>query len=252
VVVAVSVLAAGIAYAVSRSLPASYQSSATFRVTVPNQQGVNDSVVTAANDLASQYAQLVDSTPVLDAAATTLHVPASSLNGKIGASTVNAQNLVQVTASAATPAVAEARASAAVYALVEYLDTINAKQGSIYAANASKALAPIDRTLTNLTRRLGTDKPGMQASDAAVLASLLSQRQQVLDSLATNVAAGLPTLQVISPGNGASQVSPRPKLYALITFVVVLLIAARIGYLLFRRASRAALVRAQRHGAPSS
>ncbi len=235
----VSLLVAAAVDLGTRHLPARYQANAIFRVGVPNQQGVNDSVVTAGNDLATQYAQLADSSPVIDGTAAALKEPASTLSGEISGGTVGAQNLVQVTARAATAAEASARAAAAIRTMLAYLVQIDTQQGATYARNASKYLAPINQTLTNLSARVRTDRPSQRATDSVVLATLLEQRQQALASLATDAAAGEPTLQLISTGSGASQVSPRPTLYALIAFVVVLLISCRVAFLYVERAPRA-------------
>jgi capsular polysaccharide biosynthesis protein len=243
----VSVVVAAAVFVVSHRVPATYQSTADFRVTVPNQQGVNDSVVTAANDIASQYAQLTSAAPVLAGAAATLRVPVATLSGEISGGTVNAENLVQVTASGASPAVAQSRAQAIVVAMVNYIDSIDAQQASMYSANAAKLLPSLDQELAGLTKMLSGASASAKATHSGAVATLLEQRQQLLDTLATSAAAGEPTLQIVSTGTGASQVTPRPSLYALIAFVVALLIATRVGYLVDRRRSLGA-VAARSHG----
>ncbi|HEY6398369.1 MAG TPA: hypothetical protein VIX82_13030, partial [Solirubrobacteraceae bacterium] len=100
VVLAVALLVGAIAYGVGSALPSVYQSSGVIRVTVLSQQGLSDPTVIAANDLATQIAQLATSQPVLSMAAGRLGVGAGSLTDKISGSTIGAQNLVQVSATA--------------------------------------------------------------------------------------------------------------------------------------------------------
>lgn len=260
--VVAAVVVAGAVYSVSRRLPKSYQASATFRVTVLNQQGVNDTVVTAANDLATQYVQLANSQPVLDAAAKTLHSPASTLNGEISASTVSAQNLVQVTASASDPALATARAHAALTAMVTYIQRINVKQSAMYVHQVLAALTPINKLIKQLTGQLNENATSQrsrgttsqqsggttsqQSANPALLSSLLIQRQQVLQSLATETAAGQPSLQVVSPGGAASVSYPKPTLYALIALVVALLVGLRLVFVLGGRHGAAKMATVER------
>ena len=72
-------LAAIVVYGIGHHLPAVYTASGTLRVATATQSGIADSNVTAQNDLASQYAQLVGSSSVVAMAAKTLGVrPARS------------------------------------------------------------------------------------------------------------------------------------------------------------------------------
>ena len=231
----VAVVVAGVVYEVSKGLPATYQASGTFRVTVPNQIGINDSVVTASNDLASQYAQLATAQSVEDAAAATLGVGPSTLNGQITASTVAAQTLVQVNASGPSPSVADARAQAATQALVTYIDSIPHSPGLNYAHLVSRGLVPIDTQITQVEARLKNDDQNQRQSDLIALTSLISQRDQAAQSVATNTAGGQPSLKVVSPGGGAAVSYPKPSLYALIGFLVALVIALRLAYALGNR-----------------
>ena len=245
----VAVVIGAIVYVVSDSLTKSYHASGTFRVTVPNQQGINDTVVTAANDLATQYVQLVSSAPVVDRAAKRLGVAPSSLNGSITASTVAAQNIVQVTASSHSPSIASARASAATYALVHYIETINSGQAVQYSHTINRSLIPLNRQIASLTAQISAAQAKPSAAnnakvvnDQTVLSSLLAQRQQTAQQLATNAAGGQPTIQLVSPGGTASIAYPKPSLYAVIGFIIALLITLRIAFLLTvarRRRARA-------------
>jgi hypothetical protein len=226
---------AAVVYLVANTLPATYESSAQFRVTVPNQAGLTDATVMAANDLATQYSQLATATTVINAAARTLKVPPADLSGEITGSTVNAQNLIEVTASTDTAGAAQARASAVAGALRKYIDLINARQSTTYSRNVASGLVPLDTEIAKYTKRLSGASVAERANINLLLGSLLSQRQQVLASTARDTAAGRPTLQGISSASAAVKTSPRPKLYALVGLVAAALISGRIAFLLLRR-----------------
>jgi capsular polysaccharide biosynthesis protein len=226
---------AAVVYLVANTLPATYESSAQFRVTVPNQAGLTEATVMAANDLATQYSQLAGATTVVNAAARALKIPPAALSGEIAGGTVNAQNLVQVTASTDSPGTAQARASAVANALRKYIDGINARQSSTYSRNVTSGLLPLDAEIARYTKRLNGASVTERANINLLLGSLLSQRQQVLASTARDTAAGRPTLQGIASASTAVKTSPRPKLYALVALVAAALIAGRIAFLLLRR-----------------
>jgi capsular polysaccharide biosynthesis protein len=233
--VLVPLVVAGFVYVVANTLPATYESNAQFRVSVPNQAGLTEATVMAANDLATQYSQLASASTVIDAAARTLKISPSQLSGEISGSTVNAQNLVQVTASADTPGAAQARASAVADALRRYIDRINARQSATYSRNVTSGLVPLDEEIASYTKRLQSASETERQSINLLLGSLLSQRQQVLASTARDTAAGRPTLQGIASASAATKTSPRPKLYALVALVAAGLVSARIAFLLLRR-----------------
>jgi hypothetical protein len=231
----VPLVVAAVVYVVANTLPATYQSNAQFRVSVPNQAGLTEATVMAANDLATQYSQLAGASTVVNAAARTLKTPPSELAGAISGSTVNAQNLVQVTATADSPGAAQDRAAAVATALRKYVDGINARQSATYSRNVTSGLGPLDEEIARYTKRLTGASETERQSINLLLGSLLSQRQQVLASTARDTAAGRPTLQGIASASVASKTSPRPKLYALVALVAAGLVSGRIAYLLLRR-----------------
>ena len=231
----VPLVVAGFVYVVANTLPATYESNAQFRVSVPNQAGLTEATVMAANDLATQYSQLASASTVIDAAARTLKISPSQLSGEISGSTVNAQNLVQVTASADSPGDAQSRAAAVADALRKYIDRINGRQSATYSRNVTSGLVPLDEEITRYTKRLQSASETERQSINLLLGSLLSQRQQVLASTARDTAAGRPTLQGIASASAASKTSPRPKLYALVALIAAGLVSGRIAFLLLRR-----------------
>jgi len=229
----IALLAAAGAYAVGRKLPATFQSSGTVRIAVSSQQGTSDPVILGANDLASQYAQLVSSVPVTALAAKSLRVPAASLTGKISGSTVAAQNLIQITASARSPTQAEARAHAATNAFAQYVTQIDNQQAADYAARVSSGVMQLDAEIARLKAH--------PTQNAMQIAQLIGQRALLLSDVAQNNASSEPSLQIIDARTVASQTAPKPKLYALVALVLVLIVAGRLAFVLSRQASPAAL-----------
>lgn len=215
---AISMLAAVVVYGIGHRLPAVYASSGTIRVATVTQNGIADSNVTAENDLASQYAQLVSSSSVVTMTAKALGVPPSELSGKINGSTLGAQNILAVTVSASTPAAAVLRAQAAVHAVAGYLTQLTAQFDTAYA--------------TILQSRVrDTSIPGDTASHIApqVLAAYANARATALFEALRDAAGNQPSFQIINPGGGASQTAPKPKLYALVAFIVALLLSLRVA-----------------------
>lgn len=236
--VAASFAAAILAYGVGKLIPATYQSSGLLRVAVPAQGGVNDPVVLAANDSATQYALLATTEPVARLSAEKLGVPESRLRGTISGSTVSAQNLVQVTVTGDSPGSAVARASAATVSLARYITLLNARESNQYVARVQRGLAQSNATLRSLTARLATDSPAERTADTSMLQTLDSQHAQMLEDVARDAAGDQPSVQVVNPSSPATVLSPQPKLYALVVFVVALIVSIRAAFVVSRRHAR--------------
>ena len=173
---------------------------------------------------------------MINAAARQLGEQPDSLRNEIVGSTVNAQNLVQVTATA------------------DQADRGGAPRGRGHHG-AARLRRPHQRPAEPdvLQQRLRGPRAGREGDRELqaqlktartliqrqnlnlILGSLLAQRQGVLSSLAENAAAGRPTLQGISQETSANKVRPRPGLYALVGGIVAALISARVAQLLLRR-----------------
>lgn len=211
-------------------LPATYSSDGLIRVALASQQGIQDPVVTAANDIASQYAQLASSQPVTILTAAKLGVTPRSLDGKINGSTLSAQNLVQVTATGDSSSVAVARAGAATTSLQQYVTKLNAQQTGQYVSVAQSGLRQTNANIAQLSARLAKDSPAGRTADSLVIASLNSTRDQLLGQIARDAAGNQPALQVVEVASPASKTLPKPWLYALVAFVVALIISLRVAY----------------------
>ena len=213
----VSVVAAGVAYAVGDAITKTYQASGTIRVDVPTQAGIDDSNVTAANDLASQYAPLVAEDPVAALTAKRLGVSAQTLHNQLTGSTVSAENILQVTANGGSASEAESRAAAGVRAAEAYFIKLTS------AAN--------DKYVSSLQTRIrNTTVTGASASSSNAAAQVDNARAVAMFDADRDAAGNQPTFQIVNLTNSASVVSPKPKLYAVVAFVVVLLISLRLAF----------------------
>ncbi len=224
---AVSVLAAVLAYGIGHRLPPVYQSSGTIRVATATQNGIADSNVTAENDLASQYAQLVGSNSVVAMTAKALGVPPQTLSGKISGSTVGAQNVLEVTATASTAGAAVARAQAAASAVALYLTQLTVQFNTAYAIRLE-------------SRIRNTALPGETAPNQPpqVLAANANSRETALFQALRDAAGNQPSFQIVDAAGAAAQTAPKPKLYAIVAFVVVLLLSLRVAFVLRSPARR--------------
>jgi capsular polysaccharide biosynthesis protein len=226
----ISLVAAAGAYAIGLALPSVYQSNGTFRVVVPAQLGIQDPNVTAGNDLATQYAQLASSDLIRDLTARALDVTPSSLDGKIVGSTVAAQNIVQVTASGSSTSLARDRTGAALASLRSYVGHLNALLNLQYVANVKRGL-----TSPLIAGTAGSAKVTPVTPVTQLSGSLAGIQAQVLGQVVRDAAGNEPALQTVDPANSASKTSPRPPLYAVVAFIVALLITSRLAFVLGRR-----------------
>jgi capsular polysaccharide biosynthesis protein len=237
-VMAASLLVAAGAYLVGSALSKVYQSSGVIRVTVLSQQGISDPVVTAGNDLASQIAQLADAQPVIDMAARSLGLRAGDLSDKINGSTLGAQNLVQVTATGSSPDSAMRRSTAATMSLAGYQQSLNASAVNQYLATVQAALVPLQSKIQGIYARIATDSPTLRAADTLQLETLLTTRSQVIGQVSRDAASSRPYLQAVSYSSAPSVVYPKPALYALVAFLVALILAGRLAFTVVSRRTR--------------
>jgi hypothetical protein len=232
-----SLVVAGAVYLISNRVAARYQSSATVRVSVQATSGISDPAVTAANDLASQDAQLASSAPVLRGAAARLHVARSTLEGTVTAGTIAAQNLVRISTTGSSPTQAQRRATAVARSFVSYIDRIDARQVGSYEAAVTSKLRPLAHEIATARKRLLSTNAETQRNATVLLSGLLSQQQTVLSSVAQASAAAQPSLQLVASGSVGTKISPKPSLYAGIGLLATLLILGRFLYVIGMRRS---------------
>lgn len=240
-ILAAAVAAGAGTYFGSRLIPASYEASALISVTsAPVSGGISDAVV-ASNDLASQYAQLVDSAPVLTRAKAGLGAEASGLAGAVSAGTVAGQNLVSVRADGSTPTAAQRRANAVADSFVTYITGVNATRAQALISSVKKQLAANASAVTAeelQALRAIANGNATRVDVAGLLGTLGSQKQQLLADVVQNAAAAQPSVDVAVPAEAGTKTQPRPLLYAIVAFFAVALVVAE-GFVLARRRSTA-------------
>ena len=234
----VSLAVAVAVYVISNRASPRYQSSATVRVSVQATTGISDPAVTAANDLASQFAQLAPSTPVLKAAAQKLGVTTSSLEGTVTSGTIAAQNLVRVSATGGSATQAQERATAVARAFVAYIDRIDARQAGAYERAVTSKLGPLASEIAAARKQLRSSNAEVQRNATVLLSGLLSAQQTVLSSVAQGSATAQPSLQLVASGSAGSKTSPKPSLYAGIGLLAALLLLGRFLYVVGMRRAR--------------
>jgi capsular polysaccharide biosynthesis protein len=219
VCVVASLVAGLLAYEIGHSLTATYQSSGTIRIALASEGGTNDPDVLATNDLATQYAQLVTSTTVQALTAQRLRVPVADLNGELRGSTVAAQNLLQVTASAGTPGLAQSRAAAATTVMKSYLASLSTRVGQQYLNALANGLAEL---------RAQRGRP------RGTTAAIVQAKAQAIASGVRDAAGSVPQFEIVDAQGDPTETTPKPKLYAILAFVVVLIISGRLAFVMNR------------------
>jgi capsular polysaccharide biosynthesis protein len=232
-IVLFAIIVAGVVYGATSQLSPRYQASATVQVALLGGSATSEGV-TAANDLASQYAQIVDADPVVDAVAQKLGEGRSAIRDNVSGSTINDQNLISVSARAGNAEQASRRAPAAAQALVTYVTKTVQKQSTSINDEAIAQLKPLDDQIRDLRRQTANASRSETRSQQYIasqqsLATLEAQRAAAIGDIARNGADGRPAIQVLNPAGDGSKVSPKPLLYAGAAFLVALLLAAQVA-----------------------
>lgn len=236
-----ALICASATYLASLFVPPTFESTVLLRVTTgATSTGSSDGVL-AANQLAAQYSQLVLSSGVLERTAALTGETVSKLSGALSGSVQANQNIVTITATAGSATRADALSAAAGEALAEYVlstlvdpggDVMRAQltelQESLAAARTDAVDASavlLESEVTSPERTLGQ----LQYNAAASLISNLSSRERELRAdLEIREAEQAVAVTPLGSPNGPQTTSPRPTLYALVAFVVTLLIAAHL------------------------
>jgi capsular polysaccharide biosynthesis protein len=240
---AIALAAGGAAYGISRyAVSPTYSSSADVVITAHTVSGGLSDAITASNNLASQYAQLADSPPVLARASRDLPDGGHGLAAATSAGTVSDQNLVRVTATAGTPRLAQRRANAVSNAFVVHINAVNADAAAQLRSSVERqlnssqqAIAKAEASVAAATRNaLAARKsriPGLSSVLAArqsLLASLITQRQSILSDLDQSSVEAQPSVRVSAVAGLGTQIQPKPVLYAGVAAVVTALAAGQV------------------------
>ena len=231
-VLIIAVVIGGVTYVVSKKVPAQFRSTATVSVQVTGAADPNESA-TAANSVASQYAQIVTGGTVLEAAAKTLSSgDASGLSGAISGGTVADQNIVQVRATGASAGQAQRRATAVVNALRLYVTRVSSNAASAYSRTARRQLQPIDTQISSISAKISAASrdaltSGRYLAFQQTLSTLIAQRSSAEAAIAQNATNGQPTMNLLSTAGSGTQVAPKPTLYAGVAFVLALILVSQ-------------------------
>jgi len=237
-VLSAAVIAGVAVFAVSHLIPKRFSASAIVRVTLPSGAALSEQSVQASNDLASQYTQVATAAPILSRAAAKLGPTAASLSSDVTASTVAGENLVQISARGTSAGESEARANAVARAFVAYLNEENTKSSASAGAHLRTVQRQLQKVETNIENLQASREHGETLSKTKRLrlttlqneASSLQALEQSLFQAQVNSQA--PNLSVFSPAGPGSQTQPQPKLYALVAFLVALLLASQAAVFL--------------------
>jgi len=223
-----AVLVAIITFALSEAVPATYSSQSKVALLVSGTD-INDTTL-GADNLASQYAQMVSATPVLLAASKLLRRSDAIPSSAISAGSVGAENLIAIQATADSAALAQARAAAVTGAFINYISTQVDSQASSYQRTSTAQLRPLNAQIAQTQAALDSAPPASTPKSLALeetLNALIAQRAAALSSIAQTAVAGRPTATLVSDAGAGSKTAPRPALYALVAFIVGLLVIAR-------------------------
>ena len=219
-------------YVIAGQVPAEYRSSASLVVQV---SGTNpDEAATAANTVASQFAQDVTGEAVIAAAARKLNTSdAKGLSSNVSGGTVAAQNVVQIVATGSSPEQAQRRATAVSAGLTRYAHTIVDVQAKTYARAARAQLAPISAQIATVTAELSEIPAPQQNSGHAIslegtLSTLVSERASASATIAQQATGGEPSVSPLDEAGLGSKTAPKPTLYAAAAFVLALLLLWRL------------------------
>jgi capsular polysaccharide biosynthesis protein len=237
----IAIAAAGATYGVSKAVSPKFSSSGSVAVNVTGGPDPSQTA-TAANTLASQYAQDVTAQTVIAHAIGALAPSdARGLTSAVSGGTVAGQNVVQVTAVGSSAGQAQRRASAMLDALSAYVARSVAARSSAYSKAVAQQLAPIDHEIRTISDEI-SHAPASELNTGRYLAlqqtlsTLIAQRSASIVNTAQSATGGQPSLSTLTAASTGSQTAPRPTLYTAVAFLVALLVATQaVMYLAPRR-----------------
>jgi capsular polysaccharide biosynthesis protein len=237
-------LAAGIAtYSVSRYVVSpTYSSSADVVVTAHTVTGGLSDAITASNDLANQYAQVVASPTVLARASQELPGGGHGLAAATSVGTVGDQNVVRVTSLADTPGLSERRANAVASAFVVHINAVNAQEAANLRSSVERQLRSSEQAITKAeasvakatrnaiesSRKRSAVMNSVLAAKQSLLASLVTQRQAIISDLAGASVQAQPSVRISAAAEPGEQTQPKPLLYAGVAAIAMALAVGQI------------------------
>ena len=259
-ILAATVVVLAATYLISQAVPKTYSSSAEVSVSAaPSASGPTSDMVTAGSDLASQYAQFANSSPVAGPAAQLVGMSTTDLESDTTTGTLAGQNVIQVTVQASNATDAEKRATAVADSLVTYIQDSGVAQVKSYNASVNAGTASLDAEIAKAQLAVSVASNALTAAAAStsanavsaasarlssaesLLTTLSDRRQQLLTNAALQAATLTPTVVRLGSASPASIVEPKPTLYAGIAGLLALIISTQLVVTLSERRRRLAL-----------
>jgi capsular polysaccharide biosynthesis protein len=238
IVIIGAIVVGALTYVISGQVAATYASSATVAVEVSGTDANATSL--GANNFAAQFAQQVSATQVLQSAARDLgsSIPSSSITG----GTVAAQNIIAVNATANSSRLAATRAQAVTVAFVKYVSQRVSAQVKVYSSAAARGIAPLTASINSAELQLGQAPPDSSRATALgeQLATLVAERATAEAQVAQTAISGTPTVAIVKKAGAGHQIAPKPKLYAVIGFLLGLVALSRLVVMVLPNGLRSA------------
>jgi len=221
-VLAASVLVAGLVYIGTSALQAVYQADAQLSVTA-GQAAAGQGVQGAVPFLATTYQSLAKTSPVLADAAkrSGLHITEETADARTSVQTNSATGFLNIAATGPSAEDATALAMAMSNALIA---AVNSQQQQAL----NQDTAPIQSEIAQIENQLSSSSIGSTQQ-----ANLQTQYQALVQALDNRIAQAPNRLNVVSPAHaGSSPVAPTPKRNSLLAFITALVVFAElsVGY----------------------
>ncbi|HEV3451463.1 MAG TPA: hypothetical protein VG869_09675 [Acidimicrobiia bacterium] len=216
----VSAVVAGAAYAWSSQKASVYQANAFLNVTAGGSQNGTVSAKDQTPFLASTYAQLATTKPVLARAAqrSGLAISEKTAESRVSASASNGLGFVTITAKGPHPEDASRLANAVAQSLIV---AVNAQQDQAIRED----LAPVNQQIQGLQSQLN-----VLAADASQRSDLQARYTALLQAAVARQTAPRDRVDVVSPAAAPSgRISPKPITNSVLAFVIAIIITAELS-----------------------
>jgi succinoglycan biosynthesis transport protein ExoP len=216
----VAVFVAGVTYGVSHVLKSVYESNTVLSVTAGGAQNGTVSAKDQTPFLASTYAQLATSNPVLTSAAKNsgLGISEKTAEARVSASTSSGLGFVTVTATGPSQHDAAALANAVAHALV--VQVTNEQNAAVQGD-----LASVNQQINTLAAQLNS-----LPANSPQTADLQTRYNALLQAAVQRQTDPRDRVDVLSAATTSSnQIAPKPTQNALLAFVIAIIIVAELS-----------------------
>ena len=227
-VLVAAIIIAVLTFVISNGVTATYRASTQVQVSVAGQNGLGQDSVLGANQLTAQLVQLTPSDAVLGAPAAQLGLSTSTLRSAVSAGALAQQNILQISATANSSADARERANTVTKAVLAYVAGTSQRQLQAYSRSVQGAIDQMGSALSRLNATKGKLSPAQLGVIQGEAGAIAAQDQALRGQLAQRAAVSAPLVAEISSATSADKVSPRPLLYTVVAFLVVIFVGLQI------------------------